>query len=825
MVQSFVFTIEEINNNHQLLPNFTLGFSIWDSGSSELGALWGAMALLTGQGYPIPNYDCGLPEAPLAAILGEDQSALSIPMATWLGLYRIPQVSYGSTVSVLSDKTRFPSFLRTLPPDEARARGMARLAAHLAWYAVGLVAQDDEYGQRGARALRLELEAAGLCVYVTAELPGSQSLKKLHKAACVLAAAQPRVLLVFSRAHELLLLVAELHRQGAGRGQLWISSEAWDPALLDALALGGTLNGALSFSGHRGHIPGFADFLGQLHPERSPEDKFLQPFWEETFRCQWFPNSSSSGWAAMAAGAEARGPLGGEEGGGGGQEAEAKTRASKGALPCTGEETLQGQDLPFLDMSDLSVTYAVANAVSSVAHALHDMAICETGHGPFVDGQCADMPSFQPWQLLPYLRRVRFRNSYGEEVLFDAHGDPPALYDVLRWQPGPTCHPPFQEIARFNDTAARECQLQMNDSGLTLEGLKEQVSSSVCQETCPPGTWRTSQIGQASCCFACPQCPVGQVSEHKGEDAPACRKCPDDILWPSPSRDRCELQPDVFLQFGDPLGAVLASLGVCVSLATGVVLVVFVCHRHTPLVRASSPGLSALLLTALFLSSLSSLLFLGRRGPLDCRLRQVALSITFTVAISCVLARTAAVLVAFRVVQPGSSLQMCLGPGLPRAMVAGPLLVQICICIVWLGVTPKSQSGSLSLAPNTVSPECLEALPPGFWSILGLLALAGFVLALLTRQLPGGFGEAHLLTLSLVVCVSVWLASLPAQIHSRGWAVAAAVQAFSILASNAALLGFIFLPRCVIILLHPHRNNRAWLMGRPPPRPLSPSSL
>ncbi|XP_036615187.1 extracellular calcium-sensing receptor-like [Trichosurus vulpecula] len=823
MVQSFVFTIEEINNNPQLLPNFTLGFAIWDSGSSELGALWGTMALLTGQGYSIPNYGCAIPEAPLAAILGEDRSALSIPMATWLGLYRIPQVSYGSTVSVLSDKKRFPSFLRTLPPDEARARGMARLAAHLAWYAVGLVAQDDEYGQRGARTLRLELEGAGLCVYVAAELPASGSPEKLRKAASTLAAAQPLTLLVFSRAQELLLLAAELHRQGAGRGHLWISSEVWDPALLDTLSLGTTLSGALSFSGHRGRIPGFADFLGLLHPTRSPEDKFLEPFWEETFRCQWFPNSSSSGRASMVGGAEAEGLLGVVEGGGRGQEAEVKTGAGRGTRHCTGEETLHGQDLPFLDMSDLSVTYAVANAVSSVAHALHDMTICEAGDGPFVEGQCADMPNFQPWQLLHYLRRVRFRNSYGEEVLFDAQGDPPALYDVMRWQPGPRGHLPFQEVARFNDTAAQECQLQMNGSVLALEGMEEQVSSAVCQETCPPGTWRTSQIGQASCCFACPQCPVGQVSEHKA-DAPTCRKCPDDTLWPSPSRDHCELQPDVFLRFGDPLGAVLASLGVCVSLATGVVLVVFVYSRHTPLVRASSPGLSTLLLTALLLSSLSSLLFLGRRGPFDCRLRQVALSITFTVAVSCVLARTAAVLVAFRAVQPGSSLQMCLGPGLPRAMVAGPLIAQVCICIVWLGVAPKSQSRSTSLAPNTVSPECREALPPGFWGILGLLALAGFVLALLTRQLPGGFGEAHLLTLSLAVCVCVWLASLPAQIHSRGRAVAAAVQAFSILASNAALLGFIFLPRCVIILLQPHRNNRAWLMGRPPTIHLPPSS-
>ncbi|XP_044539034.1 vomeronasal type-2 receptor 1-like [Gracilinanus agilis] len=403
MVQSFVFTIEEINKNPELLPNFTLGFSIWDSGSSELGALWGMMALVTGQGRPIPNYACAPPEAPLAAILGEDRSALSIPMATWLGLYRTPQVSYGSTVSVLSDKRRFPSFLRTLPPDEARARGMALLAARLACYEVGLVAQEDEYGQRGERALRPELEAAGLCVYVTAELPSAPRVDKLQEAIRTLTVAQPRVLLVFSGAHEFLLLAAELHKEPASR--LWICSEVWDPAavpvMLPELAGRQALHGALAFSGHRGCIPGFADFLGRLHPSRASEDQFLVPFWEETFGCRWLHNSSSS--SSAGRGRAPGGLLRGQEGSGGGQEErEEGRRGGRGAEAdsCTGEERLGGQALPFLDMSDLSVTYAVANAVSSVAHALHDMAACEAGDGPFGDGRCADMPHFQPWQSL-----------------------------------------------------------------------------------------------------------------------------------------------------------------------------------------------------------------------------------------------------------------------------------------------------------------------------------------------------------------------------------------------------------------------------------------
>lgn len=92
VAQGFVFAIEEINRSVHLLPNLTLGFSIRNSGDSVHGALLETMSFLTGGEEPIPNYACG-PRLPRAAVVGDTRSALSVPMARLLGLYKFPQVS------------------------------------------------------------------------------------------------------------------------------------------------------------------------------------------------------------------------------------------------------------------------------------------------------------------------------------------------------------------------------------------------------------------------------------------------------------------------------------------------------------------------------------------------------------------------------------------------------------------------------------------------------------------------------------------------------------------------------------------------------------
>eukprot|EP00079_Xenopus_tropicalis_P037428 XP_017951199.1 PREDICTED: vomeronasal type-2 receptor 26-like [Xenopus tropicalis] len=112
-----VFAINEINENPELLPNITLGFRIYDSCFNEMQAVTGALQLLSGRENPIPNYTCDM-KSKVAGLVGDIQSSNSVAVARILGLFRFPQISYGSALAYLSDKINFPSFLRTTVNDK-----------------------------------------------------------------------------------------------------------------------------------------------------------------------------------------------------------------------------------------------------------------------------------------------------------------------------------------------------------------------------------------------------------------------------------------------------------------------------------------------------------------------------------------------------------------------------------------------------------------------------------------------------------------------------------------------------------------------------------
>lgn len=88
-----MFAIEEINNNHELLPNITLGFQAYDSCLVKQ-SLAGTFQLVTGQIKAIPNYRLRM-DISLSAIIGHAASTHSLAMAHILGLLRYPQVRYG----------------------------------------------------------------------------------------------------------------------------------------------------------------------------------------------------------------------------------------------------------------------------------------------------------------------------------------------------------------------------------------------------------------------------------------------------------------------------------------------------------------------------------------------------------------------------------------------------------------------------------------------------------------------------------------------------------------------------------------------------------
>ena len=63
-------------------------------------------------------------------------------------LIQIPQLSYASTSTELSDKSRFEYFSRVVPPDNFQAQAIVEVVKALGWKYVSTVAVEGDYGEK-----------------------------------------------------------------------------------------------------------------------------------------------------------------------------------------------------------------------------------------------------------------------------------------------------------------------------------------------------------------------------------------------------------------------------------------------------------------------------------------------------------------------------------------------------------------------------------------------------------------------------------------------------------------------------------------------------
>ncbi|KAM5237933.1 vomeronasal type-2 receptor 116-like [Ctenodactylus gundi] len=333
-----------------------------------------------------------------------------------------------------------------------------------------------------------------------------------------------------------------------------------------------------------------------------------------------------------------------------------------------------------------------------------------------------------------------------------------------------------------------------------------QTPRSICSESCGPGSRKTPQEGKPACCFDCTPCPESEITN--ATDMEECMKCPDH-QYANNQQNHCLQKYVTFLSYEDPLGKTLAGTGLSLTVLTAGVLVLFVKHQNTPIVKANNRSLSYILLVSLAFCFLCSLLFIGRPNQATCILQQTTFGVVFTVAVSTILAKTITVVLAFKVTVPGRRMRQVLISGAPNYIIPICSLIQLTLCGVWMGTNPPFIDTDAHSEHGHVIIVCNKGSLTAFYCVLGYLgslALGSFTVAFLARNLPDTFNEAKFLTFSMLVFCSVWVTFLPVY-HSTKGKVMVAMEIFAILASSAGLLGCIFAPKCYIILLRRDRNS------------------
>ncbi|XP_054884615.1 vomeronasal type-2 receptor 1 isoform X1 [Poeciliopsis prolifica] len=857
--QTMLFAINEINQREDLLPNTDLGYVIYDSCFTISKAVEGTLTYLTGQDEAVPNYRCGN-GPPLATLVGAGGSDLSIATARILGLYHFPQVSYCSTCSALNNKFQFPTFLRTIPNDLHQSRAMAQLVLHFGWTWVGTIAAADDYGKYGIKDFKEQVEEAGVCIAFSETLPKVSSPEAIQSIVQTVVESTAKIIVVFSSDVDLSPLIGELLRHNV-TNRTWIASEAWvTSALVNQPGVNSLLSGTLGFGVKKADIPGLQRHLLDLDPYA---DNLTEEFWETLFNCTLDINK------ALRIAKEANGTL---------------SRAV-GASPyglCTGSESVAQLNNTYSDVSQLRITYSVYKAVYAVAHALHNLEHCEDGKGPFVGGSCANITNFEPWQLMYYVKNVRYKMpNTGEEIYFE-DGDIEGFYDIINWQLSDNREIIYVTVGHYNGSAAAEERMHIRNESIVWNNEELEVRyfirtamlvscdgmssyllfiskppRSVCSENCEPGTRKGIRQGEPVCCFDCIPCADGEISNTT--NARECILCTGDD-WSNDAHDACVPKIIEFLAFGEPLGItliVISAFGALVTIAVGVVLMMYI---GTPLVKANDALLSFLLLLSLVVTFLCSIVFLGEPQNWSCMTSQVALALGFALCLSCIMGKAAVLMLRARALKKArakakaaakaakAAAEAAANRGSPdvivtssnlndtaaldkpevdiltfghqRAIAAVATLIQAVACTVWLIILPPHPVKNTAAQNVKIILECDEG------SVIFICCIFAYDILLALLAFIFAFTarklEDHFSEAkSMTFGMLVFFIvwiSFVPAYLSTRGKFMVAVQIFAILASSFGLLTCIFLPKCYILLVKPERNKEEMMKPRPKPK-------
>ncbi|XP_043278833.1 metabotropic glutamate receptor 7-like [Venturia canescens] len=786
-LEAMLFAIDEINKDDKLLPNTTLGALILDSCSSDTYALDQCMEFVRSyMNQDMSEYKCEngkspeyVPHKSVTGVIGASFSVVSIMVANILRLFKIPQLSYASTSTELSEKSRFEYFSRVVPPDNFQAQAMVEVIRQLGWKYVSTVAVEGDYGEKGIASFIALSSDYNICVAVSEKILRNSKLEDFDRIVERLGTKHNArgVVLFVDEDNVRKLLQATVRANRTGHF-MWVGSDSWGAKVHPVREQEFAAEGAITILPFRNTLRDFDEYYLSLRPRMENEcngqahknvphpvhpgkmincrNVWFQEFWAQHHKCSFGPNSQP------------------------------------GIKRCTGDEKLSEYDqeglVPF-----------VVDAVYAMAHGVHNLIEDECVKGTNTSHHlCESLSPAPPGpHLLQYIRNVTFVGRQGTEIRFNSDGDAFGFYNIYQYQRNEDGRFDYMLIGSWKEILS----LNINKTRWTNGPGVTNIPRSACSDNCPLGHVRNFQ---EACCWSCVAC---REDAYVFNDT--CRSC--DPGWaPDPTKTRCVKLSAEVIAWDSPwaiVPLVFASIGILGTLFT---FVIFLRFNRTPVIMASGRELCYVLLVGILSCYGMSFLILSEPTTWNCAYLRIGLGLCLSICYSAILTKTNRISRIFNQGKKCVKRPSYTSPESQIAIAIGITAVQFIGAIVWLVIEPPDTK-EIYPYPLTAVLTCRVSTFSLMMSLVYnmVLILMCTLYAFKTRKMPANFNEAKYIGFTMYSTCIVWLAFVPIYFGTNNdYKIQIASMCMCINISATVALGCLFTPKVYLVLFQPEKNIR-----------------
>ncbi|XP_067661392.1 uncharacterized protein [Haliotis asinina] len=232
IVESIVYAVKAINEKRgifrSILGTKTLGLVMMDTCATPYLTFERLIKLSSGKVQLDPSTASSQIRNNIIGYVGPYMSSVSVPVSTVMTEIDKIYISYSSTSSTLSNRQRFPHFMRTCSPDYKQAAAIMELARKLGSKYVQIIHTDEEYGKAGNKALLEAGKKHGVCVAQSISVKNSDKRgDQLGHVSSLRKYPQAKVVIIFVLSHVTPVLMSVLDVESKPGEFAFIGGENW----------------------------------------------------------------------------------------------------------------------------------------------------------------------------------------------------------------------------------------------------------------------------------------------------------------------------------------------------------------------------------------------------------------------------------------------------------------------------------------------------------------------------------------------------------------------------------------------------------------------